>query len=229
MAHCLILGMTESGKTTLAKRLCNAYRTKYQIETIVLDPMNDPEWNASFQTSDQEEFLAMVWSSESCAIFIDEGGKSIGKYNYVMEEVFTQGRHFGHSAHVCTQRGVQLAVTVRDQCAHLFLFTTAKKDSLIHANEWNCDALADASRLYRGEFFHTTRFGAVTLGRLFEVPHGTNTDTRNGNGTSEEEARSAQERADPSDVEPTSSDTGSADPESASSDTGATDGSASGG
>ena len=165
MPHSLILGMTESGKTTKGKRLCVSYRV-HGIKSIVLDPMNDPQWNADFQTTDPETFLRMVWASRRCAVFIDEAGTAVGRYNDVMNETATKGRHWGHNMHYLTQGGTQLAPIVRNQCSHLFLFTTALSDAKIHANEWNAPELAKASVLKQFEYYHATRYGECTKCKL---------------------------------------------------------------
>ena len=167
MAHSLILGMTESGKTTLAKRLANAYRSR-GFKIIVLDPLSDPEWCADFRTDDVEQFLNTFWNSRKCMAFIDEAGESVGTYDKVMIKTATKGRHWGHSVHFISQRGTQVARTVRDQCSHLFLFTTAMQDSKIHANEWNNPTLTQANLLQKGEYFHATRFGKLEKGELFK-------------------------------------------------------------
>src|SRR6516165_7136640 len=91
MSHCLIFGMTESGKTTLAKRLAQRYRY-HEVKVIVLDSLNDPGWSADFQTTDPDEFLQVFWESRRCAIFIDEAGDAVGKYNTVMQRTATRGR-----------------------------------------------------------------------------------------------------------------------------------------
>ncbi len=180
MAHSLIIGMTESGKTTLAKRLAKRYRTHEQ-KVLVLDSLNDPEWEADFQTTDIDEFLAVFWSSRRCAVFIDEAGDAVGKFNTVMQRTATRGRHWGHSVHFITQRSVQLSPTVRDQCGHIFLLTTSLKDSKVHADEWNQPQLATAHTLRRGEYFHCTRFGVLERGSLFGVhTHGSDTNIRDG-------------------------------------------------
>src|SRR5271154_7447046 len=101
MAHSLVLGMTESGKTTLAKRMAWRYQAR-DVKVIVLDPLCDPEWQADFQTSDPEEFLSAFWASQKCAVFIDEAGQSIGRYNEVMQRTATRGRHWGHAVHFVT-------------------------------------------------------------------------------------------------------------------------------
>lgn len=186
MSHCLILGMTESGKTTLAKRLGRQYM-QHCVPIIILDSLNDPEWTANFpqdypvlQTTDPEEFLDAFWASKRCACFIDEAGDAVGRYNVVMQKTATRGRHWGHSVHYISQRGVQIAPTVRDQCSHMFLLTTSLQDAKIHANEWNAPILISANSLRKGQFYHCTRFGAVERGSLFGDNNGFDTDTRNG-------------------------------------------------
>lgn len=166
LAHVLILGMTLSGKTTCAKRLCADYKAQ-GIRTGVLDPMNDPEWQCDYRTADPNLFLHTVWNSTQCAFFIDEAGDSVGRFDLAMQQTATKGRHFGHRFHYCSQRGAQLARTVRDQCSSLFLFTTALDDCKIHANEWNKQELRQAHTLAQGHYFYATRFDPLKRGQLF--------------------------------------------------------------
>jgi len=166
MPHVLILGMTESGKSTLAKKLAADYM-RQGIRVLVLDPLADPGFPGDFHTADPDAFLDAFWASRSCAAFIDEAGDEVGRYNTVMTRTATRGRHWGHNVHYITQRGTQLATTVRDQCGHLYLFTTALNDSKIHADEWNNQELRNASKLRAGEYFHVTRFGQLERGNCF--------------------------------------------------------------
>lgn len=166
MAHGLILGMTMSGKTTLAKQLAAQYRAK-GVKVGVLDPLCDPGWNADFRTSDVDEFLKMYWQSRQCAWFIDEAGESVGQFDTLMTKTATRGRHWGHRNHYLSQRGAQLAKTVRDQCSFLFLFTTSLDDSKIHANEWNKDELKTANALPQGHYFYTGRYTPLARGNLW--------------------------------------------------------------
>lgn len=167
MAHSLILGMTESGKSTLGKGLSRIVMAK-GFHSIVLDPMNDPSWPASFRTSRVDEFLRVFWASRQCFAFIDEAGESVGRFDDLMIKTATKGRHWGHSCFYLSQRGAQLSRTVRDQCSHLFLFTTALDDCKIHSNEWNKAELREAHTLPQGHYFHATRFGLLERGNVFE-------------------------------------------------------------
>lgn len=189
MAHVLLLGTTESGKTTCGKRLAKRWIDQ-GVNVLVLDPLNDPGWKDGyvetedgpqiFQTSDADQFMEAFWASRSCAVFIDEAGDSVGKYDTVMQRTATKGRHWGHSVHFLTQRGTQIAVTVRDQCTRMFLFRTGPKDSKTHAEEWGQPELLNAVHLPKGCYYYVTRFGELSRGSLFGAAHGSNTDSRNG-------------------------------------------------
>jgi len=166
MAHGLIFGMTESGKSTLAKQLAAGYR-RNGIGVLVLDPLHDPEWNADFQTSDVDEFLRVYWESRSCVAFIDEAGDSVGRFDKAMIQTATKGRHWGHVNYYISQRGALLSTTVRDQCSKIFLFTSSLKDSKLHSEEWNAPELMGANALKQGEFYKTGRFSGVEKLRVF--------------------------------------------------------------
>lgn len=166
MAHALILGMTESGKTTLAKKLAQMYKAN-NLGILVYDPLSDPAWQCDFKTSDVDEFLQTFWDSRSCAAFIDEAGDCAGQHDKIMQKTATRGRHWGHRCHYISQRGTMINRTIRDQCSHLFLFGTALEDCKVHAKEWNRPELMDAAKFSQGDFFHVTRFGELSRDNIF--------------------------------------------------------------
>lgn len=166
MAHSLILGVTESGKTTFGKKLAKSF-LDLGHGVLVLDPLNDPDWPASFKTTDPAEFLKVFKASRSCFVFIDEAGMSVGRFDREMEMTATMGRHLGHSCFFISQRAKQINPTVRDQCGYLALFTSSLDDSKIHANEWNHPELVNASKLKKGEYFYCDRFNPVKHLRIF--------------------------------------------------------------
>ena len=134
---------------------CHAF-TAAGIDTIALDPTRDPRWKATLQFRDQKEFLRAYWASSQCAVFIDEGSKSIGRYNAAMEETATLGRHRGHINHYIMQRAIQVPLTLRDQCTELFLFSASHKDGAAMADDFGFDELRDCNSLKKGEYFHAS-------------------------------------------------------------------------
>jgi len=163
--HVLIIGMTASGKTTLAKALAHEYRQR-KIATAVLDPLGDPEWQASFQTTDRHEFLERVKRSRGCALFIDESGEMVGRYDDEMFWLATRSRHYGHRAHFISQRAAQLSPTVRHQCTRLFLFRVGVKDAKTLAEEFSDDTILRAGTLPQYQFISVNRFGKAETLRL---------------------------------------------------------------
>lgn len=162
MAHMLICGMTESGKSTLACQLSWSYKDA-GVAVIVLDPMLDKRWSADILTADRDYFLQVVTNpaTKGCAIFVDESAEMIGHYNNEMFFLATRGRHAGHSCHFISQRAKQLAPTVRDQCSFLALFNCSLPDAIELSNNFNRIELREANTLKKGEYFFCGRFSPL--------------------------------------------------------------------
>lgn len=168
MAHLLILGQTLSGKSTLAKKLANAYKSQ-GIAVLVHDPVGDPEWNADFRTANAEEFFKVYNDSRQCAVFFDEAGETCEEFRHEITKTATRGRHRGHRNHYIAQRGTLILRTIRDQCSGLFLFNTGLEDCKIHASEWNAPDIKEYGPfLETGEYFHKQRMGQLERGHLFK-------------------------------------------------------------
>lgn len=124
----------------------------------MLDPMGDPEWPTEHVYDDPEVFLHTVFSSQRCAIFVDESGDTIGRYGGEMNKLATKGRHWGHKCHFISQRAQQIDPSTRTQCSELFLFKSSLTDADILSKEYGEPALKDATKLQRGECLHTDGF-----------------------------------------------------------------------
>jgi len=149
--HVLILGITQTGKTTLAFRLAQKYSAT-GVNVLVLDPDKRSGWNADFLTDDPEAYLNVVKVNKSCALFIDESGQMIGRYAKEMAWLATNSRKWGHKAHFITQRATQLDPTVRNQCTTIILFKQSLNDTKILSNEFVSTELEAAHTLNQGEY-----------------------------------------------------------------------------
>lgn len=156
--HTLVVGITESGKTTLCKKLAAAH-VKEGFAVLALSAIYDDWPTGVLLFDDQEKFLQIFWASKRCMVFIDEGKKMMGRYNEAMEETTTRGRHWGHSVYVCGQSAIQINPTVRGQCSQLFCFAQGTKAAETLAEEWRCEELNNAPDLMQGEFYKVLRFG----------------------------------------------------------------------
>ena len=149
--HVLILGITETGKTTLAFKLARKYKER-GIGVLVLDPDKRQEWQADYITDDPEQFLRVAKVNTSCALFIDESGQTIGRYSGAMQWLATNSRKWGHKAHFITQRAKQIDPLVRTQCTNIFLFKQSLDDAKELSRDFVCDDLKAANTLLKGEY-----------------------------------------------------------------------------
>ena len=157
--------MTGSGKSHLSKVLAHKFRDSGK-GVLVLDPMHDAGWDCDFKTADKDEFLEVVKLNKECALFIDESGQEIGRYNQEMFFLATQARHWGHTSYFISQRAQSVNKTVRDQCSTLYAFRQSKSDADILAGEFAQEKLKELSSLPKYHFFKCDNFGEPVLGRL---------------------------------------------------------------
>ena len=167
MAHCLIIGQTLSGKSSLSKRLAARYKAN-GVGVLVFDPVGDPEWSADYKTHKWADFWDAYKNSRRCAIFVDEARIPQVEAPHQIDEIATRGRHRGHRAHFIVQRTKMLAPTPRNQCSELFIFSTGRDDAKELGAEWNEPTLHDvAPNLRVGEYIHKRRMHPMQRGYLF--------------------------------------------------------------
>jgi len=165
MAHSLIVGMTESGKTTLAKILCSRLK-KRGILTAVLDPLKDNGWHADFVTDNVEAFNTYCKANKSHVLFIDEGGLTVGRYDTEMQWYATMSRHWGHSCYFISQGVTQLAPIIRQQASKYYVFACGESNTRLIAEECREPDLKECSRIGKGEFFIVSRFENMKRARI---------------------------------------------------------------
>ena len=156
-----MIGMTESGKSTLGKLL--AKQLVAQGKTVaVFDPIYDPDWVATFKTDDISELREYLEKTRSVYVFVDESGEVFNEGNDTSNAwLATRSRHYGHSCFFLAQRAIQVPKTMRDQCGKLFLFTSSASDGMIHCEEWNKQELRRCNELPQMHFYTGTRFGTL--------------------------------------------------------------------
>jgi energy-coupling factor transporter ATP-binding protein EcfA2 len=156
--HTLILGMTESGKSTLAKMLAQTLQ-KSGKTVVVLDPLSD-RWAAKHVFDTPAELSEFMSKNRACHVFIDESGQVFDEgRNSEFAWIVTRSRHLGHSVYLIGQRAIQIPKTMRDQTSKLYLFTSSVSDGKILADEFNRPELARCASLPQFQFFEVSRFG----------------------------------------------------------------------
>lgn len=148
----LIVGTSESGKTTLANRLIE----KAHVPIFIHDPVG-AEWSkcdARFYTSDELRALIVPLKNSPCIVVVDEAAEFFRVGQPENHWIFTRGRHHAILPIAIAQRLKMMAPNVREQASDLYVFNSGIEASKILAEEYNCPDLLAANELAQGEFFH---------------------------------------------------------------------------
>ena len=167
MAHVLIVGLTGSGKTTLALALSSRIsRAGFQV--LVLDPIGDRRWlqHTPHVFRDPRVFLAVAEDSRRCLLVVDESGEMIGHYDEEMKRCATRYRHLGHRSVFICPRAAEVSPSVRAQCTSLFAFRGSTDDARVLARQFGAPELEQMQTLERGEFIEWHAFGPCRRGRV---------------------------------------------------------------
>lgn len=157
-----------SGKTTLAKKIVKRKCELTDRPLLVLDPNLDPDWDADFMTDDPMKYKDVVKANKGCELVIDEAGEMLGRYAKDMGFLGTRSRHYGHVATFITQRAQSLDRNVRDQCSRFFIFSIARSDCKIFAEDLVDDELLNAYDLAQGEYYAKMKFKKAVKLNAFE-------------------------------------------------------------
>lgn len=136
ISHTLITGVTQSGKTTLAREIARGLAKKKQ-DIVVYDPNIEtatagggwPEGSVIITDPIQFENYMNRDDVSRAHVFVDEADEIFShelKHNVWM---LKKGRHYGLAMYVMTQRPKMVAPTVRNQCSTCYMFRLATADA----------------------------------------------------------------------------------------------------
>jgi len=207
--HALIVGTTQSGKSTLAKLLCSNLKAK-GMRCAVLSPTNETGWEAEFKTSDGGLFLKFARENEKCFLFVDESGDAIGRYNEEMNWLATGSRHKGHSVIFNVQASSQISTAIRSCCQDAYIFATSRGVLKLLAEDFNEPEILKHEKLPQYHFLAVSRFAALRVGRLdnggatcyigklsdFDLSQGATDGTQNSNSVDDSDSDSVSDSGD---------------------------------
>ena len=162
----LILGASESGKSSIAKHLVKLYQTTTDKPVLVCDPMGYEWEHADFVTTDINVLLEKAQVLENCFIFIDEAQTTIG--NYPKEKIWftAQSRHNRHSVAIAAHRSVHVS---RDMVPHFNLFyllSQTRKDALEMSEHLNDENVKEIMHYKALQFMRFQRFKEPKRGKI---------------------------------------------------------------
>lgn len=156
MAHKLIVGATESGKSTLARAMVED-AAKRGVLVIVYDPTLNPAWGTEFVTDDEGQFFDWLYAAhesgeKSILAVVDEADTIMGMSHRHNWWLFQRGRHFGIEAIGITQRPKLVAPSVRGNVSEIYAFCVSAEDADDVAIGFAAPGLKGAPTLAQGEF-----------------------------------------------------------------------------
>lgn len=137
MGHSLYCGVTESGKTTLARYHARRF-DQLGHKNIVYDPVGTatagggwPARSIIFTGDDESKFMDYLSRHDvyHAHIWVDEAGDHFGVQDIENHWIFRRGRHKGFFVNPIAQRPKMLAPNVRNQCATAYVFRLAVDDA----------------------------------------------------------------------------------------------------
>lgn len=135
MTHSLYTGVTQSGKTTLARAAAREF-CGLKNRVIVYDPLGTAtaggDWGETAEVHDDiDTFLDVVYHADTtnAKLFIDEAHHVFAHADKSHLWMLTQGRHYGLEAHLITQRPTKVHPDARTNCGRCFMFRLAHDDA----------------------------------------------------------------------------------------------------
>lgn len=133
--HTLICGVTQSGKTTLARMLARTFE-QLGHSVIVFDPLGTQTVGGNWGTSaivieSRDDFLEYISRDEiiHAHVFVDEAHEIFALTCPENFWLLTRGRHFGLNIYAITQRPKLIAPTCRLQCGRCYMFRLGADDA----------------------------------------------------------------------------------------------------
>jgi energy-coupling factor transporter ATP-binding protein EcfA2 len=177
MSHTLIVGVTQSGKTTLARHIARQLAKRKQ-NIIVLDPVGTltagggwPESAVIF--SEESEFWKYIDRDDvgHAHVFIDESGDVLNLSRPENHWILRKGRHYGLFVYMIAQRPTMIAPNCRTQAGICYMFRLATSDAkeicADMGHNWppeNFDEKSEFVALDTGDFY-TLHSGSVKVER----------------------------------------------------------------
>ena len=162
-----IFGASESGKSTLARKISLFMWRVEKRPTIVLDPISKSNaWGDHAKVFiDEERFWKyaglndddLTRNATNCLVIVEDASVTINRDN-ALNGVFTTMRHRGHKLLVIGHNSNNLLPQMREQLQRVFLFLTTAKAIESWNNNFPGQDLTPATQLNQYEFLTVANY-----------------------------------------------------------------------
>ena len=144
--HGSIYGRSYTGKTYVAQMIAKKCRS-LGYPVAVFDPhfFGETDWQCDYITANKKDFVEFFYTHIGYLCIIDEAGAN---FNAKDVRMCSQGRHWGHTVFLLSQRAQQVDKTMRDQCDSFgLIFRQDVDDSKALSRQFIYDDVATANEL----------------------------------------------------------------------------------
>lgn len=152
--HSLILGITGTGKTTLAKQL--SFRSERNV--IVCEPYPTNGWNANQVFTSVDDLMQCALQNKNLDIFIDESGETMQR-NPAYQFLATRSRQYGHRVFFIAQRAQQVLPVIRNNCECYYIFRQSRMDCELLVRDTAEEKFYECEKLMKGEYLFRDQLG----------------------------------------------------------------------
>lgn len=148
-----IFGASESGKSTLARKISLLMWRVEKRPTIALDPISQADWGKHAKVfTNEEKFFENIFKVKNCFVIMDDGSVTINR-DAELSGVFTTLRHQDHKLLVIGHSASNLLPQMRDQIQRIFLFKQNESSIKMWENNFPGIDLTPALGLAQYEFY----------------------------------------------------------------------------
>src|SRR5271154_1746255 len=166
MPHTLILGTTESGKTSLARNMEAAWVNAGR-ESLVYDPFCwENEWKTHCPIMvEMDLYLEAARKRTNHLLVVDESS-DLDRYDKEHTWLTTQARHHGHQTILCVQQAELVAPAVRMNCQICCLFWMPPQVRKEIGDSFGHPEIIEQPAPEKGEFYRLRRFEKLQKFRI---------------------------------------------------------------
>lgn len=164
-----VLGMSLSGKTTLAKHISAQYWRKKNMRSFVLDPNGEIYGSHALVFQDEEKFWETVWKTRDALVIVDEAAETINS-DKTLVPVFTRLRHLNHKLLVIGHRATNLLPIMREQIDTVYLFRQSEKSAAFFAETFSEPRLLEATKLPKYQYIYAEMYSVPKVFQTTPFP-----------------------------------------------------------